>query len=124
MIIRGTGVDICSISRISEKIKNDKFKKRVFTEEEITYAERHGNPEVHYASSFAAKEAFAKATRLGIGRVGFKNVWVERTERGPILRFSSRIRDFMEEEKMDNVHVSLSHDGGFAVAFVVIEGRE
>ncbi|AER66679.1 holo-(acyl-carrier-protein) synthase [Thermovirga lienii DSM 17291] len=124
MIVKGIGVDICSISRIGTKIKNDEFKRRVFTEEEITYAEGHVTPEVHYASSFAAKEAFAKATRLGLGKVGLKNVWVKRTEKGPILSFSSSIRDFLKKEKMDNVHVSLSHDGGFAVAFVVIEGRE
>jgi len=123
MAVKGVGVDICSISRIREKIQKAEFKKKVFTEEEIVYADKYKIPERHYASSFAAKEAFAKAGKWGIGKIGFKNVWVERTDNGPVLKFSQKVQELLEKEKISGVHVSLSHDEGFAIAFVVIEGK-
>ena len=58
------GTDIIEINRIKEAIENlgDKFLKRIFTENEIEYCEKHKNQKYeHYAARFAAKEAIFKA---------------------------------------------------------------
>jgi holo-[acyl-carrier protein] synthase len=58
------GTDIVAVSRVADLLDSAlglRFKKRVFTPAEIAYCERKGNPAVHFAGRFAAKEAIKKA---------------------------------------------------------------
>ena len=121
-MIKGIGIDICSISRLAKALENPRFSERVYTLEELQYAIDRGNNPIHLASSFAAKEAFAKAGGWGIARVGFRNVWLSRGDRGPILGFSEHALYLNESIGVKRAHVSVSHDGGFAIAVVVLEG--
>ena len=121
-MIKGLGVDICCISRLSKALDNPRFSGRVFTSEELAYASLRGNQPRHLASSFAAKEAFAKAGGWGIGRVGLKNVWLCRSGDGPSLCFSEKALFLLGEIGAERAFVSLSHDGDNAVAVVILEG--
>jgi holo-[acyl-carrier protein] synthase len=121
-MIKGLGVDICCISRMSNALDNPRFSGRVFTSEELTYASLRGDQSRHLASSFAAKEAFAKAGGWGIGRVGLKNVWLCRSDDGPFLCFSEKTLLLLGEIGVERAFVSLSHDGDMAVAVVILEG--
>ena len=63
------GNDIIETSRIQKlcEIYKDKFKKRVFTENEIKYCESKGkNKYQSYAARFCAKEAVFKAISDGL----------------------------------------------------------
>lgn len=121
-MIKGIGIDICCISRLAKALENPRFSERVYTFEEIQYSIDRGNNPMHLASSFAAKEAFAKAGGWGIGHVGLKNVWLCRGNRGPTLGFSEHALHLNESIGVKSAHVSVSHDGDFAVAVVVLEG--
>ena len=66
----GLGSDLIDIRRIENTLSKfgDRFKKRIFTENEIKKCERRKESGACYAKRFAAKEAAAKA--LG---TGFRN---------------------------------------------------
>ena len=84
MGVRGIGVDLVKIPRMREVISrwDERFLRRVFTEEEIAYCRRRRDPIPHFAARFAAKEATLKALGTGL-RMGVS--WRElevRRERG------------------------------------------
>ncbi len=97
MAVRGIGVDLVRIPRMREVIArwDERFLRRVFTEEEIAYCRARRDPVPHFAARFAAKEAGMKALGTGL-RLGVK--WRElevRRERGsaPTLILHGRSRE-------------------------------
>lgn len=98
------GTDIVKISRMEKSIKNESFLRRVFTEKEIEYCRKAEN----YAGIFAAKEAYFKAIGTGI-TAPLISMEILHNDRGkPYLNGIS------------NCDVSISHDGDYAIATVVI----
>jgi len=55
------GVDIIEVTRIARLVRNRRFLKRVFTDNEVRYCRNHRNSAQHFAVRFAAKEAVWKA---------------------------------------------------------------
>lgn len=123
-MIKGIGIDLCRISRISACLNQRGFEERVFTEEERVYAKERKNPSRHFAASFAVKEAFAKAGGWGIGKVGLKSVWIIRTPAGPVIKWKKPADTLMENIRAERALVSLSHDGDYVVAVVIFEGDD
>jgi holo-[acyl-carrier protein] synthase len=121
-MIRGIGIDMCSIPRLARALGNPRFLDRVFTVEERDYVARSGGNPRHYASAFAAKEAFAKAGGWGIAVVGLRNVWLSRDKDGPSLMLAPHAMSLVESIKAATAHVSVTHEGDFAVAVVILEG--
>ena len=77
------------------------------------------------AANFAAKEAFLKAAGTGL-REPFSLCEIEvlRLPSGaPVYRFSGRTAAWVEEHHV-TARLSLSHDGGMALAFCVLEQAE
>ncbi len=126
----GSGIDIISISRIEESVTKlgQAFLKRVYTPEEIAYCEnRKVNAMQSFAGRFAAKEAVAKALGTGIGTKGvsFTDMEILADEYGmPCVELSGKTRGVFEEKKGKSISVSISHDGGFAIAVCHIEYDE
>lgn len=120
-MIRGVGVDLCLVSRVERAIESDYFVRRIFSPEEIDYARGQGRPARHFASAFAAKEALAKATGMGLFGVGLAESHVERTEQGPVLVWSENLRAKLQARGIEKCWLSLSHEGDYALAFVVLE---
>lgn len=123
-MISGIGVDICSIKRIKNAVMQKGFKERIFSEEEVLYADSKANPAQHYAAAFAAREAFAKATGWGIAGVGLASCCVTRTDTGPSFIFSDDISNRLKERHIAKAWLSLSHENDFAIAMVVLEAEE
>jgi len=119
-LILGVGIDLCEISRIARSIENRAFVEKVFSEEERAYADAARNPSMHYASSFAAKEAFAKAGRWGLSAVGLRSVWVSRQNGVPQILLDERAKRLLPDGTI-RIHLSLSHEGDMAVAVVILE---
>lgn len=72
------------------------------------------------AARFAAKEALAKA--LGSpGGLSWLDCEVVRDEGRPQFRLSGTVAALAERLGVSNIHLSISHDGGFATAMVVCE---
>jgi holo-[acyl-carrier protein] synthase len=123
-MMAGLGVDLCSIPRMEKAVRSDYFVRRIFRPPEIVYADGKGNARARaasFASAFAAREAFAKASGISIYRTALSSqIYLERTDGVPGLVVSPGLdADFAEGKK--RLWVSLSHDGDYAVAVVVIE---
>jgi len=73
------------------------------------------------AANFAGKEAFIKA----VGRVfKWKEIEILRKENGePYIILSGQARKLLEERGLRKAFISLSHDGEYAIAFVILEGE-
>ncbi len=128
-MIYGIGTDIAKVSRFERWLQNDALISRFFAVEEYFTGSFDKNPSVacqHYASRFAAKEAFAKA--LGTGFVGLtlKDFWVIKNEEGkPSFAFGEATEKVLAQRVgACKVHLSLSHEKEYATAFVVIEKKE
>ena len=117
-MIKGIGIDLCSISRMKSAVEKKGFAERVFSVEEIEYAEKSACPEEHYAAAFAAREALAKALKCGLWKLGVNAVSVRRTENGPEFVFEEQL-----PEGITKVFLSISHEDNCAAAFVVAEGE-
>ncbi len=120
MNVRGIGVDLASIPRLREAVErwDDRFLRRVFTDQEIAYCRGRRDPIPHFAARFAAKEATLKALGTGL-RMGVN--WREmevRRERGeaPTMVLSGRCRAIALSKGAECVLLSLSHDGDYALA--------
>ena len=80
------------------------------------------SPRASAAADFAAKEAFLKAAGTGL-REPFSLCEIEvlRLPSGaPVYRFSGRTAAWVEEHHV-TARLSLSHDGGMALAFCTLE---
>lgn len=124
-MILGIGIDLTNIPRIERLLLNwgDKFKKRVFSQQEMDYSQRHKRSSEHYAANFAVKEAFFKAIGKGIkGNMRMLDIEVQRDEDGkPYVNLYGRAKQLAEKKKINSVHVSISHDGDYATAVVILE---
>ena len=74
------------------------------------------------AADFAAKEAFLKAAGTGLaGPFALCEIEAVRLESGaPEYRFSGGSAQWMDERHL-RAKLSLSHDGGMALAFCILE---
>jgi len=116
-MIVGVGVDIVDVARFEASLeRTPALAERLFTD-----AER-GLPVHSLAARFAAKEAFIKAMG-GSGTMGWHDMSVAPTEgNAPVLELSGEAAKVAGNRGVTGVHLSLSHDGGQAVAFVIAEG--
>lgn len=132
-MIIGIGVDIVETSRIAKSIDDfgDKFLNRIFTKNEIKIANQKSNLKIkinYYAKRFAAKEAFSKASGLGIGRgFDFTDIEIINDENGkPEIKLSEKAKDFLEKylKCQDfKIDVSMSDIKDIAESFVVISRK-
>jgi holo-[acyl-carrier protein] synthase len=121
-MIAGIGVDIVDVARIQALLDRygDRFLQRVYTETESGYAMRGANRAERLAGRFAVKEAVMKA--LGTGKsqgILWRDV---ETVRGRLGRPEVHLHGEAAKRRGGGaVHVSITHDGGKAVAFVILE---
>ena len=124
-MIYGIGIDIVQITRIEGAIKRweSRFLNRVFTEAEIAFCQKKGHPASRFALRFAAKEAFAKALGSGFrDGLGFRQIEVRTDRNGrPHLDLHGRSKQACEDRGITKSHLSLSDDGLYAVAMVLLE---
>lgn len=125
-MIVGVGVDIVDVSRIEDLLARyrDRFLSRVFTEAERKYAEHSIRTAERLAGRFAVKEAVLKA--LGTGKsqgIRWRDVETVPGALGrPEVKVYGKASNWLKMIGGETIHVSVAHDGGKAVAFVVIEG--
>lgn len=122
-MILGTGVDIISIKRIKAACLKKSFFNKIYTDREKELF--NGKNYNTLAANFAAKEAVSKA--FGTGFYGFmpKDIEILRDEIGkPYAVFYGGALDKAMEYDNFFMHISLSHENEFAVAFAVLEDRK
>jgi holo-[acyl-carrier protein] synthase len=123
-MIIGTGIDIIEVSRVAEKIKKENgFKQKIFSPAEVEFCEGKQHKDQHYAARFAAKEAFLKATGLGL-TLGYELMEIEvvNSESGkPFLQLMGNFKKQATINGWNKIHLSLSHVQAMACAVVIIE---
>ncbi len=98
------GTDIIRITRIGKSIQSSHFLEGVFTKKEREYCKSAES----FAGIFAAKETYFKACKTGINaRLNTVEI-LHREDGSPYLNGIS------------NSDVSISHDGDYAIATVII----
>ena len=115
------GTDIVSVHRLNKIFNSshgDKFKNRIFTENEINYCNDKSRSILHFAGRFAAKEAITKALLSSekINSVKMNSIEIiSGKNRKPEvnLLFKSKLQI--------NCKVSISHTEEYATAFALIE---
>lgn len=119
-MIVGVGVDVCPVDRFAESLlRTPKLRDRLFTPaEQLTPAGRPRSA-ASLAARFAAKEALAKA--LGApGNLHWHDAEIQVAPRGrPRLSTRGTVRARADELGVQSWQISLSHDGGIAVAMVL-----
>ena len=127
-MIIGVGTDLCEVERIAGALgrQGDRFRNRICSDREQALAANRTDESLFFAGRFAAKEACAKALGTGItDRVRWRHIEVLAGRNGePVLQLSEgALRRAVRLAGGDKVraHVSITHDGPFAMAFVVLE---
>ncbi len=127
-MIYGIGVDLVDVGRIQKVISRwgHRFINRVFTPTEIEISHKRLRPHHAFALRFAAKEACSKALGLGMREgVRWKDIEVFNDRRGkPGLKFYGTVAKICEENNIYGIHLSLSDEGQFAIAMVVLEKKD
>ncbi len=112
------GTDIIQISRIETVLEKhgERFMARFLTPEEIATLPHRPQSLAGY---WAAKEAIAKALGCGIGQeLGFHDIRIAKNRKGaPSFALSP---DAQQRFPLMSSSLSISHDGGFAIAVVAI----
>ena len=124
-MIYGVGTDIAEISRFERALSRfgNRFPERILDHHELQGFARSNNPARYLAMRFAAKEATAKALGTGFKQgVAPRQIGVVHAPSGkPGLAVNGNVERLFARHRIHASHVSLSDDGGFAVAFVVLE---
>ena len=124
-MISGIGTDIVAIERFQRFVDegNTALLQRVFSEQERAFCSARKNCAASYSARFAAKEAFLKALGPGL-RDGISwhdmEVAHDRLDK-PELILSGRAMELFLAQGLSGAFLSLSHDGGTAVAMVILE---
>lgn len=118
MMIRGIGVDTVDVARFARQLeRTPKLLPRLFAEEEV-----HVNT-ASLAARFAAKEALIKALG-GSGALGWHDLVILRDdERAPTFKSTRGLVQALAARGAAHPHVSMTHDGGYATAFVILEAN-
>lgn len=124
-MVIGIGIDLVNIPRIERLLQKwgDRFKKRVFSQEEINYSQRYKRSSERFAANFAVKEAFFKALGKGFkGDIRILDIEVIRDEYGkPYVNLYRNAKQVAEMMGIKSVYVSISHDCDYAAAVLILE---
>ncbi len=127
-MIKGLGTDIVEIERIeraSERTPN--FLDKMFLKEEQSlFKTAHQQLTMEsIAGAFAAKEAMSKALGTGFRGFGPLEIEVKKDALGkPFILLHGGAKVCARERGIEAIFLSISHAQKYAVATVVVEGRE
>ena len=125
-MILGIGTDLCRVERLEKSLASPAFVKNVFGPGERALLKGlapHRRAE-SAAACFAAKEAFLKAAGLGLGGLPLASIQALRRESGePYYQLSGPAAALLKEKGAEAL-LSLSHEGGLALAFAVLQSRD
>lgn len=122
-MIYGIGIDLVKIERMKGVVNKwgEKFLRRVFTENEITYCYEKKDPSLSLAVRFAAKEALIKAMGAKVAIALTEIEVVNHAGGKPVLQATGRLEQFIADNSIRQMHLSLSHEREYGIACVLLE---
>jgi holo-[acyl-carrier protein] synthase len=120
------GIDLVKVSTVGEAIAEhgERYLRRVFTERELADCGGVAAPDpLRLAARFAAKEAAAKALRVGPdAAVPWPTIEVVRGPDGaPELELHGHAAEIAAAAGVESLAVSLTHEDGYASSIVIAE---
>jgi holo-[acyl-carrier protein] synthase len=113
------GIDVLEVDRMERALaRRPSLCRRLFTPDEIAYAEAHARPAIHLAARFCAKEAVAKALALDVW--AFTDVEIVATDTAPEVRLSGAAAARANQLGAKPV-VSLTHTRSTAAAVALLQ---
>lgn len=118
-MIHGTGIDLVDIARFERSVaRTPRLRQRLFTESE-QQLRLHS-----LAARFAAKEALIKALG-GSDGVHWTEIEIGAEPSGkPHFLLSGSTAAVVAERGITTLHLSMTHDAGLAMAYVIAEGGD
>lgn len=112
------GIDIEKINRF--ELWDEGGFKRIFSENEIRYANQFTNNLEHFCGFFCVKEAFVKA--IGDSGLHYSEIEVLHDENGkPYINQTKYINSILREHFKSRIEISISHCKEYATAVVLVE---
>jgi holo-[acyl-carrier protein] synthase len=119
------GTDLVSVEAVRSALERhaDRYLTRVYTEREVADCQgADGVEPERLAARFAAKEAALKVLRHGGEGVPWPAIELVKNTAGWVeLALHGRAAELAEEAGISGFSVSVTHEGGFALAVVVAE---
>jgi len=120
-VIVGIGVDVVDLARFERALdRTPALRARLFSDTE----QRQGDRVLalrSLAGRFAAKEALIKALGESTGVRWHDMQVVSGADGNPSFQLAGAAAEIAEQRGVSAVHLSMSHDGGIAIAYVVVE---
>ena len=120
-MIFGIGLDIVAVNRVKN---NAILANKILTKSELAVFASTNNANSYLAKRFAAKEAFVKATGLGIAKIGLHNIEVLNDNLGkPYIKILNPAKAVLAEliGSEYKIFVSIADEKDYAIAQVIIE---
>ena len=124
-MVVGSGIDIIEVERV-QALKDKwqgRFLRKVFTEQELAYANTKKCAAEHLAARIAIKEALIKAfSNNGKKHLGkWKDIEVSNARSGrPYVNLYGNFKKVKERRRLVKIIISASHTHNYAVASVVL----
>lgn len=116
MAVVGIGVDVVDVARFEQVCQRTPgLLARLLVDSE----QRCGRAST--AARFAAKEALAKALGAPVGLRWHDAVVRSLDDGRPVFEVGGTVAAACQSQGVRSIHLTLSHDGGVAVAMVVVE---
>lgn len=120
-MIVGIGTDLVENRRLEAWLAQPSLLAKYFTERELHDVATSAHPAASLAARFAAKEAFGKALGTGLRGLPLRTIETRRGVGGkPDLHLTGPALAALEARRA-RVHLSLSHEAAYSLAFVVLE---
>ena len=125
-MVIGIGVDVVDVERFGRALeRTPALKTRLFGPEDLSGLGSGRAEVVSLAARFAAKEATLKALGGNIAGFSWRDICISREAgQAPILSVSGGVSNRSLAMGVTSWHLSLSHDGPVALAFVVATGGD
>lgn len=122
-MVIAVGVDVVDVERFRRSlVRTPALNARLFGSTDREGLADNDSAALSLAARFAAKEATLKALGGHIDGFGWHDIQVKRPAgQPPVLQLTGGAKRRAAEKGIDRWHLSLSHDGGVAIAFVVAE---
>ena len=125
--IQGIGIDLVENTRVEKTWRRfgQRFAERILDPIELEQIRHTRHPARFLAMRFAAKEAGSKAIGTGFKQgVAPRQFGVRHRPSGePYLIPNGRAAEIIAEREINAIHLSLTDEGGFSVAFVVVSRK-
>jgi holo-[acyl-carrier protein] synthase len=120
-MIVGIGTDLVENRRLERWLDQPRLLARYFSEQELLDVASSAHPAASLAARFAAKEAFGKALGTGLKDLPLRTIEVRRAEGGRPDLYLHGAALAAVKARAARVHLSLSHEAHYTIAFVVLE---